>query len=153
MMNSDARDMLGLPSVGTPKPTPPKVPKQKVRGPSEFYGHLACEDNADNVFQVEWPAKCWTSILKEHHQSQSLRQSSRRSPSYRSNLVDGTESPFRVTGTARSLRQGADSFPEFCAQRWPHSSSLEERRRHDHKRDRHSSHTGGLECRLRDGHR
>ena len=34
MMGSDARDMLGLPSAAPPKPTLPKAPKPKVRGPT-----------------------------------------------------------------------------------------------------------------------
>jgi len=34
MMGSDARDMMGLPSAGPPKPTPAKTPKPKVRGPT-----------------------------------------------------------------------------------------------------------------------
>ena len=33
-MGSDARDVLGLPSTGPPKPATPKVQKPKVRGPS-----------------------------------------------------------------------------------------------------------------------
>ena len=35
-MGSDARDVMGLPSAGPPKPTPAKVQKPKVRGPSKF---------------------------------------------------------------------------------------------------------------------
>ena len=34
MMGSDARDVMGLPSAGPPKPTPAKAQKPKVRGPS-----------------------------------------------------------------------------------------------------------------------
>ena len=34
MMGSDARDMMGLPSAGPPKPTQPKTPKPKVKGPT-----------------------------------------------------------------------------------------------------------------------
>ena len=34
MMGSDARDVLGLPSTGPPKPATPKVQKPKVKGPS-----------------------------------------------------------------------------------------------------------------------
>jgi DNA methyltransferase 1-associated protein 1 len=34
MMGSDAREMMGLPSAGPPKPAPAKAPKPKVRGPT-----------------------------------------------------------------------------------------------------------------------
>ncbi|KAK4692613.1 DNA methyltransferase 1-associated protein 1, partial [Lecanoromycetidae sp. Uapishka_2] len=34
MMGSDARDMMGLPSAGPPKPTPAKTPKPKIKGPT-----------------------------------------------------------------------------------------------------------------------
>ena len=34
MMGSDARDMMGLPSAGPPKPTPAKTPKPKIKYPT-----------------------------------------------------------------------------------------------------------------------